>query len=160
VLNGLYVIGGSQHVDHNTVIEHVVPHCDSHEYFNGVLDGHSRAVFNGRIVVQPGAQKTDSKQTNNNLLLSENARADSQPQLEIYADDVRCTHGATLGPMDDNALFYLQSRGIGADAARNILTYGFSVEILDRMNLETVRNHVEALVKERLEEGERRRQVA
>lgn len=160
VLNGLYVIGGNQHVDHNTVIEHAVPHCDSHEYFNGVLDGRSHAVFNGRIVVQPGAQKTDSKQTNNNLLLSENARADSQPQLEIYADDVRCTHGATLGPMDDNALFYLQSRGIGADAARNILTYGFSVEILDRMNLETVRNHVEALVKERLEEGERRRQVA
>ena len=160
VLNGLYVIGGNQHVDHNTLIEHVVPHCDSHEYFNGVLDERSRAVFNGRIVVQPGAQKTDSKQTNNNLLLSENARADSQPQLEIYADDVRCTHGATLGPMDDNALFYLRSRGIGAEAARNMLTYGFGVEILERMNLETVRNHLEALVKERLEEGERRRQVA
>ena len=87
---------------------------ESHEYFNGVLDGESRGVFNGRIIVRPGAQKTDSKQTNNNLLLSDAARADSQPQLEIYADDVKCTHGSTVGPLDATALFYLKSRGIGA----------------------------------------------
>lgn len=150
VLNGLYIIGGAQHVDHQTVIEHAVPHCDSHEYFNGILDERSHAVFNGRIIVRPGAQKTDSKQTNNNLLLSENARADSQPQLEIYADDVKCTHGATLGPLDDNAMFYLESRGISRDAARALLTYGFGVEILDRVDIEELRVHIDELVKARL----------
>jgi Fe-S cluster assembly protein SufD len=151
LLNGLYVMGDNQHVDHNTVIEHAQAHCASHEYFNGILDDESRAVFNGRIVVRPGAQKTDSKQTNNNLLLSEHARADSQPQLEIYADDVKCTHGATLGPLDDNALFYLQSRGLSAEVARSMLTYGFGVEILDRIEIPVLRDHLEAVVKARLE---------
>ena len=149
-LNGLYVMRGSQHVDHNTVIDHVVPHCDSHEYFNGILDDHSRGVFNGRIIVRPGAQKTDSKQTNNNLLLSESARADSQPQLEIYADDVRCTHGATLGPLDREAIFYLQSRGLSAEAARALMTYGFSMEILTRIGIQELRDQLEALVTQRL----------
>ena len=107
------------------------------------------------IVVRPGAQKTDSKQTNNNLLLSEDARADSQPQLEIYADDVRCTHGATLGPLDDSALFYLQSRGISAENARGLLTYGFSVEILDRMNVPELREQIDSLVQARLAAAER-----
>jgi Fe-S cluster assembly protein SufD len=152
-LNGLYIAGGNQHVDHNTVIEHAVPHCDSHEYFNGILDDRSHAVFNGRIIVRRGAQKTDSKQTNNNLLLSEDARADSQPQLEIYADDVRCTHGATLGPLDDNALFYLQSRGIGAEAGRALLTYGFGVEILNRVAVPEVRDCLDRLIKEQLRSG-------
>jgi Fe-S cluster assembly protein SufD len=151
LLNGLYVMGDNQHVDHNTVIEHAKPRCESHEYFNGILDDRSRAVFNGRIVVRPGAQKTDSKQTNNNLLLSEHARADSQPQLEIYADDVKCTHGATLGPLDDNTLFYLQSRGMSAKAAQSMLTYGFCVEILDRIEIPQLRDHLEELVKNRLE---------
>jgi Fe-S cluster assembly protein SufD len=152
-LNGLYVAGGSQHVDHNTVIEHAVPHCDSHEYFNGILDERSHAVFNGRIIVRRGAQKTDSKQTNNNLLLSEDARADSQPQLEIYADDVRCTHGATLGPLDDDALFYLQSRGLAVEAARALLTYGFGVEILNRVAVPEVRDGMDRAIKERLRSG-------
>ena len=156
-LNGLYVTDNRQHVDHSTVIEHAVPHCDSHEYFNGILAGQSRAVFNGRIIVQRGAQKTDSKQTNNNLLLSENARADSQPQLEIYADDVRCTHGATLGPMDDNALFYLQSRGMSAENARSLLTYGFGVEILDRVKIPELREQIDSLVRARLAAVERGR---
>jgi Fe-S cluster assembly protein SufD len=153
ILNGLYVVGGNQHVDHNTVIEHAVPHCDSHEYFNGILDERSRAVFNGRIIVRQGAQKTDSKQTNNNLLLSGEARADSQPQLEIYADDVRCTHGATLGPLDDDALFYLQSRGISTEAARALLTYGFGVEILNSVAVPEVRDGIDVLVRERLDDA-------
>ncbi len=151
ILNGLYIAGASQHVDHNTVIEHAKAHCESHEYFNGVLDDRAHAVFNGRIVVRPGAQKTDSKQTNNNLLLSEDARADSQPQLEIYADDVRCTHGATLGPLDENAMFYLQSRGIDTDSARQMLTYGFGAEILERMELKGAREYLDDLVTARLE---------
>ena len=150
-LDGLYVMRDRQHVDHQTVIEHAKPHCQSFEYFNGILDDRARAVFNGRIIVRPGAQKTDSKQTNNNLLLSESARADSQPQLEIYADDVRCTHGATLGPLDRQSLFYLQTRGINADAARRLLTYGFSRQILDGIESDPVRTVLERLVIERLD---------
>ena len=122
VLNGLYLLAGEQHADHHTTIDHAADHCESHEYFNGVLDGKSRGVFTGRIIVRPGAQKTDSKQTNNNLLLSTDAHADSQPQLEIYADDVKCTHGSTVGPLDPRALFYLRSRGIGEREARRLLT--------------------------------------
>ena len=147
LLNGLYLVGGTQHVDHHTVIDHAKPHAESHEYFNGVLDGHAHGVFNGRIVVRPGAQRTDSKQTNNNLLLSEEARADSQPQLEIYADDVRCTHGATLGPIDENALFYLESRGLDRAAARALLTYGFGAEVLGRMAVPALRTHLDGLVR-------------
>src|SRR5258706_2494460 len=112
ILNGLYLLAGAQHADHHTTIDHAADHCESHEYFNGVLDDTSRRVVTGRIIVRPGAQKTDSKQTNNNLLLSTDAHADSQPQLEIYADDVKCTHGSTVGPLDPRALFYLSSRGI------------------------------------------------
>ena len=153
-LNGLYLVDEKQHVDHNTVIEHAVPHCDSHEYFNGILDGHSRAVFSGKIIVRPDAQKTDSKQTNNNLLLSEWARADSQPQLEIYADDVRCTHGATLGPLDEDAIFYLQSRGLNALAARALLTRGFGDEILKRVAIPELRGQLEVLLKDWLDRGE------
>lgn len=153
-LNGLYLVDEKQHVDHSTVIEHAVPHCDSHEYFNGILDGHSRAVFSGKIIVRPDAQKTDSKQTNNNLLLSEWARADSQPQLEIYADDVRCTHGATLGPLDEDAIFYLQTRGLNALAARALLTRGFGDEILKRVAIPELRGQLEVLLKDWLDRGE------
>jgi len=149
-LNGLYVIGGSQHVDHHTTIEHATPHGTSHEYFNGILSDEARAVFTGRIIVRPGAQKTDSKQTNNNLLLSESARADSQPQLEIYADDVRCTHGATLGPLDDEAMFYLESRGIPPAEARDLMTLGFGNEILERVNSPAVRRTLDGLFREQL----------
>jgi Fe-S cluster assembly protein SufD len=150
LLNGLYLAGGSQHLDHHTVIDHAKPHAESHEYFNGVLDGRSRGVFNGRIIVRPGAQRTDSKQTNNNLLLSEEARADSQPQLEIYADDVKCTHGATLGPIDEKALFYLKSRGLGANEARALVTYGFGAEILGRMAVPELRTQLDGIVRARL----------
>jgi Fe-S cluster assembly protein SufD len=150
ILNGLYLLGGRQHVDHHTVIDHAAAHCESHEYFNGVLDAHARGVFNGRIIVRPGAQKTDSKQTNNNLLLSGDAHADSQPQLEIYADDVKCTHGSTTGPLDPRMLFYLRSRGIDSAAARRLLTYGFGVEILDRMEVPALRAQLDRIVRARL----------
>ena len=159
-LYGLTQIQGNQHVDHHTTIEHAQPRCNSWEFFNGIYDDESRGVFTGRIVVQPGAQQTDSKQTNNNLLLSAGARADSQPQLEIYADDVRCTHGATLGPIDDRALFYLQTRGIEAEVARNLLTYGFGVEILNKIEIAELREQLDELVHARLDEGAERRRAA
>jgi len=150
ILNGLYLLRDDQHADHHTVIDHAQPHCASHEYFNGVLAGRAHGVFTGRIIVRPGAQRTDSKQTNNNLLLSTEARADSQPQLEIYADDVKCTHGSTVGPIDQTQLYYLRSRGLSPDAARNILTYGFGAEILDRMRHPAVRDRLDHLIRERL----------
>jgi Fe-S cluster assembly protein SufD len=150
ILNGLSVLRGHQHVDHHTTIVHAQPHGESHEYFNGVFDGESRGVFNGRIIVRPGAQRTDSKQTNNNLLLSDAARADSQPQLEIYADDVKCTHGSTVGPLDETALFYLKSRGIGAAEARGLLTYGFGADILDRVAVPGARARLDRQIRHRL----------
>ncbi|HEY3279933.1 MAG TPA: Fe-S cluster assembly protein SufD [Gemmatimonadales bacterium] len=152
ILNGLYLLAGDQHADHHTAIDHAAPHCESHEYFNGVLDGASRGVFNGRIIVRPGAQKTDSKQTNNNLLLSARAHADSQPQLEIYADDVKCTHGSTVGPLDPKALFYLRSRGLAEADARRLLTYGFAAEILGRMEIAPLRAQLDRIVRARLGE--------
>jgi len=150
ILNGLYLLAGAQHADHHTTIDHAADHCDSHEYFNGVLDGHARGVFTGRIIVRPGAQKTDSKQTNNNLLLSADAHADSQPQLEIYADDVKCTHGSTVGPLDPRALFYLRSRGVGEDEARRLLTYGFAAEILGRVEVAPLRVQLDRIVRDRV----------
>src|SRR2546422_510860 len=144
------LLGGAQHVDHHTVIDHAQPHCASHEFFNGVLAERAHGVFTGRIIVRPGAQRTDSKQTNNNLLLSTEARADSQPQLEIYADDVKCTHGSTVGPIDQMQLYYLRSRGLSPEAARSILTYGFGAEILDRMRHPDVRDRLDRLVRARL----------
>ncbi len=152
-LDGLSILRGRQHVDFHTTLEHAKPHCTSWEYFNGVFDDRARGVFNGRIVVQPGAQRTDSKQTNNNLLRSPHARADSQPQLEIYADDVKCTHGATLGPIDDRQLYYLQTRGLDRDAARNLLTYGFCAEILNAVGLEELRARVDRQVREHLNQA-------
>ncbi len=152
VLNGLYLLGASQHADHHTVIDHARPDCQSHEFFNGVLDGKSHGVFNGRIIVRPGAQRTDSKQTNHNLVLSEEARADSQPQLEIYADDVKCTHGATLGPLAPQDMFYLQSRGLAPAEARALLTYGFGAEILGRMRHPALRERFDGAVRARLGE--------
>ncbi|MDH3456499.1 MAG: Fe-S cluster assembly protein SufD [Gemmatimonadota bacterium] len=146
-LDGLSMLRNRQHTDYHTVLEHAEPNCTSWEYFNGVFDDRARGIFNGRIIVQPGAQKTDSKQTNNNLLLSTRARADSQPQLEIYADDVKCTHGATLGPIDDEHMFYLQSRGLTATEARNLLTYGFGSEILSNVSLEPLRSALDAVVR-------------
>lgn len=139
LLHGLYVTSGGQHVDHHTVIDHAKPHCSSREVYKGVLDGHSTGVFNGKIIVRKDAQKTDSKQSNKNLLLSENATINTKPQLEIYADDVKCTHGATIGQIDQEAVFYLRSRGIGHEEARNLLIQAFANDILDRVKFAPLR---------------------
>ena len=134
-LNGLYLVVDRQLVDTHMRVDHQAPHCDSHELYKGVLDGRARSVFSGRIHVHPGAQKTDAKQTNRNLLLSDDALASSQPQLEIYADDVKCTHGSTVGQLDDEAVFYLRSRGIGLEAARSLLTYAFAADLVARVKV-------------------------
>jgi Fe-S cluster assembly protein SufD len=151
ILNGLYLTRDEQLADHHMIVEHAQPHCASHEYFNGILDDKSRGVFHGRILVRKIAQKTDAKQTNKNLLLSDNATADTKPQLEIYADDVKCTHGATIGQLNDESIFYLRSRGIGADNARRMLIHAFAGEIIARVKHDAVREELDKLVWNRLE---------
>jgi len=151
ILNGLYLTRGEQLADHHMIVEHAQPHCASHEYFNGILDDKSRGVFHGRILVREIAQKTDAKQTNKNLLLSDDATADTKPQLEIYADDVKCTHGATIGQLNDESIFYLRSRGIGADNARRMLIHAFAGEIIARVKHDSVREKLDQLVWDRLE---------
>ena len=142
-LNGLYLAHGRRLVDNHTTIVHAQPHCASHELYKGMLDGHSRGVFNGKIFVRPDAQKTDAKQTNQVLLLSDNATINTKPQLEIFADDVKCTHGATVGQLDEEALFYLRARGIGHDEARAILIHAFASDIIDRVTIEPLRAALE-----------------
>ena len=151
LMYGLYLTRGDQVVDNHTAIFHDQPNCRSWEVYKGVLDGRSRAVFNGKVFVQPAAQKTDAKQTNRNLLLSDLAKVDTKPQLEIFADDVRCTHGATVGRLDDVALFYARSRGVPKDAAERLLTYAFAAEVIEEVALEPVRRELDRLVLERLE---------
>ncbi len=150
LMYGLYLTRDDQVVDNHTAIYHDQPHCRSWEVYKGVLDGRSRAVFNGKVFVQPEAQKTDAKQTNRNLLRSDHARVDTKPQLEIFADDVKCTHGATVGKLDDVARFYARSRGLSADAAERLLTYAFAAEVIEEVALEPVREELERLVLERL----------
>ncbi|HEY2171139.1 MAG TPA: Fe-S cluster assembly protein SufD, partial [Candidatus Angelobacter sp.] len=143
LINGLFMANGHQHMDNYMLVEHASPHCDSRQFYNGILNGQSHGVFHGRIIVHKDAQKTDAKQTNRNLLLSDDAQIDTKPQLEIYADDVKCTHGATIGQVDENALFYLRSRGLAEAAARHVLLLAFANECLDRMNSPQVRDHLE-----------------
>ena len=151
ILNGLYLTRGEQLADHHMIVEHAQPRCASHEYFNGILDDKSKGVFHGRILVRPFAQKTDAKQTNKNLLLSDDATVDTKPQLEIYADDVKCTHGATVGQLNDESIFYLRSRGIGKDTARRMLIHAFAGEIIARVKCDSVREELDKIVWERLE---------
>jgi Fe-S cluster assembly protein SufD len=151
VLNGLYLTRGEQLADHHMVVEHAQPNCASHEYYNGILDGRSKGVFHGRILVRQPAQKTDAKQTNKNLLLSEHATIDTKPQLEIYADDVKCTHGATVGQLNEESIFYLRARGLGADTARRMLIHAFAGEIIERVRCAPAREELDRLVWERLE---------
>ncbi len=151
ILNGLYLTKDEQLADHHMIVEHAQPHCASHEYFNGILDDKSKGVFHGRIYVHPIAQKTDAKQTNKNLLLSDDATADTKPQLEIYADDVKCTHGATIGQLNAESIFYLRTRGIGTDMARQMLIHAFAGEIIERIKCEPAREVVDKLVWDRLE---------
>lgn len=152
-MNGLYVSRGQQHIDNHTRLEHTAPNCPSHELFKGVLSDKSSAVFNGKIIVRQAAQKTDSKQSNKNLLLSDDAVVNTKPQLEIFADDVRCTHGATIGRIDDDALFYFRSRGIPLAEARNLLIYAFASDVIERIRLPEVRERLEALLFERFATG-------
>jgi len=145
-LNGLYLGDGRRLIDNHTVIDHAKPHCGSREVYKGILADHARAVFNGKIIVRPDAQKTDAKQTNKALLLSEDAQINTKPQLEIFANDVKCTHGAAVGQMDDEAIFYLRTRGLSHDEARNLLVHAFARDVLNRMPLEALREHVEAVL--------------
>lgn len=149
-LNGLYLAGGEQHLDHHTLIEHAQPHCSSHELYKGILGGRSTGVFRGRIHVWPQAQKTDAYQANRNLLLSPEAEIDTRPQLEIYADDVKCSHGATVGQLDEEALFYLRARGLDLTQARALLTQAFAGELLERLSSPALRQHLESLVADKL----------
>ncbi|HEY4416271.1 MAG TPA: Fe-S cluster assembly protein SufD [Verrucomicrobiae bacterium] len=151
VLNGLYLTRNDQLADHHMIVEHAQPHCASHEYFNGILDDKSKGVFHGRILVREIAQKTDAKQTNKNLLLSDDATADTKPQLEIYADDVKCTHGATIGQLNDESIFYLRSRGMSEGTAKRMLIHAFAGEITERIKCEPARIEIDQLVWDRLE---------
>jgi Fe-S cluster assembly protein SufD len=143
-LNGLYMANEHQHVDNHTNIEHARPHCDSHELYKGILAGRAKAVFNGKIHVHQDAQKTDAKQSNGCMLLSDDAQINTNPQLEIYADDVKCTHGAVVGQIDDNAIFYLRSRGIAERDARHMLVFAFANEVLARVRIPSLRERLEA----------------
>lgn len=149
-VDGLYMIDGNQHTDTHSVIDHRQPHCSSHQLYKGILDGKSRAVFNGKVFVRPGAQKTDAQQTNKNLLLSDDAQVDTKPQLEIYADDVKCTHGAAIGQLSEDEMFYLESRGINPTLARNILTYGFAEEVIEKIKIESIKRELDEAVLNRL----------
>jgi Fe-S cluster assembly protein SufD len=152
LINGLFIGSGRQHLDNYMLVEHASPHCGSRQFYNGILDDHAHGVFHGRIIVHKDAQKTDAKQTNRNLLLSDDARIDTKPQLEIYADDVKCTHGATIGQIEENALFYLRSRGIDEVSARRLLLLAFANECLDRMAASVARDHVEQLIHAHLQQ--------
>jgi Fe-S cluster assembly protein SufD len=141
-LNGLYQAGGQQLIDNHTAIDHARPHCNSHELYKGILGGQARGVFNGKIYVRQDAQKTDAKQTNQTLLLSDDATINTKPQLEIYADDVKCTHGATVGQLDDEALFYLRTRGLGEAEARALLTFAFANDVISRIQVDALRERL------------------
>jgi len=145
-LNGVYLGNDRQVIDNHTAIDHAMPHCNSHEVYKGILDGHSRGVFNGKIFVRQDAQKTDAKQTNQTLLLSPTAQIDTKPQLEIFADDVKCTHGATIGQLSDEALFYLRARGIPKDQARALLTYAFAGDIVSRIKVDAIRAQLDQVL--------------
>lgn len=149
-LDGLYLPDGRRHIDHHTRIDHNQPRCTSRELYKGVLDGAGRGVFNGRLVVHPGAQKSDAAQTNRNLLLSELAEIDTKPQLEIWADDVKCSHAATVGQLDAEQVFYLRSRGLDDATARALLTYAFAAEMIQRVELPSLRQHLDGLIRTRL----------
>jgi Fe-S cluster assembly protein SufD len=152
-LNGLSLGTGSQLIDNHTTIDHAKPQCASHELYKAILDGSSRGVFNGKIFVRQDAQKTDAKQTNKTLLLSDDATMDTKPQLEIFADDVKCTHGATIGQLDAEQIFYLRTRGIGEMKARDILTFAFASDVVNRVHNNDLRERLEKLVHDRLSRG-------
>jgi Fe-S cluster assembly protein SufD len=148
-LNGLYMIEGNQLFDAHTLIDHAMPHCNSHEHYKGILSDKSRGVFNGKVIVRPNAQKTNAFQENNNILLSNNALVNTKPQLEIFADDVKCSHGATIGQLDEEARFYLKSRGIGEEASRAILLHAFASDVITSIKTDSLRDYLEKIITER-----------
>jgi Fe-S cluster assembly protein SufD len=152
-LNGLSLGTGSQVIDNHTTIDHAKPNCASHELYKAILDGKSKGVFNGKIFVRQDAQKTDAKQTNKTLLLSDESTIDTKPQLEIFADDVKCTHGATVGQLDAEQVFYLRSRGIDEVAAKDILTFAFASDVVSRVHVDPLKRQLESLIHERLDQG-------
>ena len=145
-LNGLFMIDGSQLFDAHTLMDHAKPHCNSHEHYKGILDDKSHGVFNGKVIVRQDAQKTNAFQENNNILLSDEALVNTKPQLEIFADDVKCSHGATIGQMDEDAKFYLKSRGIGEEASKGILLHAFASDVVTSIKIETIRNYIEKII--------------
>ena len=149
-VDGLYLTGAGQHADTHSTIDHIAPRCASHQLYKGILDGKSRAVFNGKVFVRRDAQQTDARQTNKNLLLSPDARVDTKPQLEIFADDVKCSHGATVGQLEEEELFYLRSRGLHDDLARNLLTYGFAEELVAKLKIDSIRAQLDEAILNRL----------
>jgi Fe-S cluster assembly protein SufD len=149
-VDGLYLIGGEQHADTHSVIDHKIPNCTSHQTYKGIVDGSARAVFNGKVFVRENAHGTDAQQSNKNLLLSNDARVDTKPQLEIYNDDVKCSHGATVGQLEEEELFYLLSRGLNDSLARNLLTYGFAEEIVNKIGIESIKKQLDEAVLNRL----------
>jgi Fe-S cluster assembly protein SufD len=151
LLNGLSLLSGTQHVDNTTLIHHIEPSAESREHFKGIYAGESRGVFSGTITVEKIAQKTNAFQSNQALLLSSDASIESRPQLKIWADDVKCTHGATVGQLDADALFYLRSRGIGEDAAKAFLVHAFASEVLSSVAVAPVKEYVEGIISSRLD---------
>ena len=150
-VDGLYITGAGQHADTHSTIDHVAPRCASHQLYKGILDGDGRAVFNGRVFVRRDAQQTDARQTNRNLLLSPDARVDTKPQLEIFADDVKCSHGATVGQLEEEELFYLLSRGLHPELARNLLTYGFAEELVGKIKIDSIKRRLDEAILNRLQ---------
>ncbi|MBK9438770.1 MAG: Fe-S cluster assembly protein SufD [Chloracidobacterium sp.] len=149
-VDGLYMLGGSQHHDTHSIIDHTVPNCLSHQTYKGVLNEHSRGVFNGKVFVRANAHGTDAQQSNKNLLLSNDARIDTKPQLEIYNDDVKCAHGATVGQIEEEELFYLLTRGLPPTLAKNLLTYGFAEEVINKIEIDAIKAELDAMVLNRL----------
>lgn len=150
-LTGLYFAKGNSHIDNHTVVDHIKPNCESNELYKGIMDDNSTAVFNGKIFVQPDAQKTNAFQSNKNVLLSETASVNTKPQLEIFADDVKCSHGCTVGQLDDEGLFYLRSRGINEAMARSLLVHAFVIDILDHVKLKPIRDYIDQMINQRLD---------
>lgn len=152
-IDGLYVVDGKQHVDNHTTLDHLHPHCRSQQLYKGILDGKARAVFSGKVFVREGAVLTDAHQLNKNLLLSSEATVNTKPQLEIFADDVKCAHGATVGQLEDEELFYLASRGIPPERARALLTYGFAEDVISKIKLKSVRDQLDRKVLDKLHQS-------
>lgn len=150
-LYGLYFLQGTSHVDNHTVVDHVKPNCHSNELYKGIISDTATAVFNGKIFVQPQAQKTNAYQSNKNILLSDGANVNTKPQLEIFADDVKCSHGCTVGRLDEEGMFYLRSRGISEDTARSLLVHAFAIDVLEHIKPPVLRNYVDKLIFDRLQ---------